>query len=60
MGAEGPLLLAGPLERVKGPAAPSEEKELPKGPLIVPKRILSYRGSLERIARSSKHVRGPL
>ena len=36
-----------------------DEKELPKGPLIVPKRTLSYWDSPERTALSSKHVRGP-
>ena len=59
LGAEGPLFLAGPPERMKGPEAPLHEKELPKGPLMVPKRTFSYRGSSERMARSSKHVRGP-
>ena len=45
---------------MKDPEAPSDEKELPTGPLIVPKRILSYRGPPDRMARSSEHVRGPL
>ena len=45
---------------MKGPEAPLDEKELPKGPLIVLKRILSYRGSPDRMTRTSKHVRGPL
>ena len=40
LGAKGPLFV---LLARKGPGAPSDEKELPKGLLIVPKRTLSYR-----------------
>ena len=62
---EGPPLGAeGPLELMKGPEAHSDEKELPNAPIppppIVPKRTLSYRGSPERMTRSSKHMSGPL
>ena len=34
------------------------KKSYKRGPLIVPKRNLTYRGSPERMARSSKHVKG--
>ena len=44
---------------MKGPEAPADEKELPMGPLTVPKRTLSYRGPPERMTRSSRHMRGP-
>ena len=36
------------------------KKSYQRVPLIVPKRTLSYRGPPERMARSSKHVRGLL
>ena len=45
---------------MKGPEAPSDEKELPTGPLIVPKMALSYRGPPERMPQYCKQVRGPL
>ena len=50
----------GSLERMKGPGDPSDEKELPKGPPDSTEEAQSYRGSPERMALSSKHVRGAL
>ena len=62
LGAEGPLFLAGPIERMKDlrPLPLRIKKSYQMGPLIVPKRTLSYRGSPEFMAQSSKHVRGSL
>ena len=62
LGAEGPLFLAGPIERMKDlrPLPLRMKKSYQMGPLIVPKRTLSYRGSPEFMAQSSKHVRGSL
>ena len=60
MGAEGPLFLAWPLERMKGPEAPLDEKSYRGAPLIVLNRTLSYWGSPELMVQSSKRVRGPL
>ena len=47
-----PECATGPLEIMKGPETPSDEKEQPKDP--------EPPGPPERMARSSKHVRGPL
>ena len=49
----------GPLGLMKGPEAPSDEKNT-KGSLILPKKTLNYRGPPERMARPSEHVREPL
>ena len=54
----GPFGTEGPLEHMKGPRTPSDEKDLPKGPPDSTKEALSNRGSPERMARSSKHVGG--
>ena len=43
---------------MKGPEA-RLKKDSQMGHLVVLKRTLSYRGPHERMARSSKHVRGP-
>ena len=60
LGAERPLFLAGPLERMKGPEFPSDEKELPNGPPDGTEENPELPGLPERMALSSKHVRRPL
>ena len=60
MGAEGPLFFL--LARFP-PEAPSDEKELPKGPPDSTEEdpeLPPPPPPHERMARSSKHVRGPL
>ena len=52
--ATGSESVAGPLERMKDPEAPSDEKELPKGPPDSTEEDPELPGPVERMAWSSK------